>query len=143
ADAMTQLPDMMPLMNDIDALAMEWAMDGMTARCVADCDWPLAMPLNGYGCARRLREGIERFLITDIENPAGVDTAQSRLAVLWDGIARGAAMFNHVPGGCNVLYLDGHVEFQKWSAGTGPFPVNLAGLHFHHANHMLNGTSMP
>ena len=22
--------------------------------------------------------------------------------------------FNHVPGGCNVLYMDGHVEFLKY-----------------------------
>ncbi|NLT60446.1 MAG: hypothetical protein GXX88_07375, partial [Candidatus Hydrogenedentes bacterium] len=28
--------------------------------------------------------------------------------------------FNHVPGGCNVLYMDGHVEFIKY---PGKFPV--------------------
>ena len=28
--------------------------------------------------------------------------------------------FNHVPGGANVLYLDGHVAFEKY---PGDFPV--------------------
>ncbi|MCA1900717.1 MAG: hypothetical protein LDL53_00640 [Candidatus Hydrogenedens sp.] len=23
-------------------------------------------------------------------------------------------LFNHIPGGCNVLYLDGHVEFIRY-----------------------------
>jgi prepilin-type processing-associated H-X9-DG protein len=30
---------------------------------------------------------------------------------------------NHVPGGCNVLYLDGHVDFIKYPTDT---PVNRA-----------------
>lgn len=71
----------------------------------------------------RLREGIERFMITDINNPAAGAMAQSELAVMWDGIASGGANYmvmNHVPGGCNVLYMDGHVEFLRY---PGPFPV--------------------
>ena len=31
-----------------------------------------------------------------------------------------AATCNHVPGGSNVLYMDGHVEFSKYGAG---FPM--------------------
>ena len=65
----------------------------------------------------RLREGIERFLITDINNPAASAHAQSELVVMWDIIsldAGGLAAFNHVPGGCNALYLDGHVEFIRY-----------------------------
>ena len=71
----------------------------------------------------RLREGIERFLITDINNPAGSAQAQSDLATMWDMIAGGSAthFFNHIPGGCNVLYMDGHVEFQRY---PGEFPAN-------------------
>jgi len=62
-------------------------------------------------------------MITDINNPAAGAMAQSELAVLWDGIASGGANFmvmNHVPGGCNVLYMDGHVEFLRY---PGAFPV--------------------
>lgn len=64
----------------------------------------------------RLREGIERFLITDINNPASSAQAQSDLPILWDKIAAnvgGGIGFNHVPGGTNVLYLDGHVAFVR------------------------------
>jgi prepilin-type N-terminal cleavage/methylation domain-containing protein/prepilin-type processing-associated H-X9-DG protein len=88
---------------------------------------------DGYGNGHsatvyRLREGIERFLITDINNPAASSKAQSNIAVCWDSInsSMGSATsqsFNHVPGGCNVLYMDGHVEFHRYEQ-YGEFPVN-------------------
>lgn len=31
--------------------------------------------------------------------------------------------FNHLPGGCNVLYMDGHVEFVRYPPEK--FPVSL------------------
>jgi prepilin-type N-terminal cleavage/methylation domain-containing protein/prepilin-type processing-associated H-X9-DG protein len=75
-----------------------------------------------------LREGIERFLITDINNPAGSATAQSQVALLFDHALtfgsdepdeHGIAEFNHVPGGSNVLFMDGHVEFGKYPQPDG------------------------
>jgi prepilin-type N-terminal cleavage/methylation domain-containing protein/prepilin-type processing-associated H-X9-DG protein len=72
---------------------------------------------NGGGSTvYRLREGVERFLVTDINNPAAGARAQSSLAIIWDKISssvQGGVGYNHVPGGCNVLYLDGHVEFVR------------------------------
>ncbi len=67
----------------------------------------------------RLREGIERFLITDINNPAAAARAQSDLVVMYDHIGPplskgGYNTFNHVPGGCNVLYMDGHAAFVRY-----------------------------
>ena len=62
----------------------------------------------------RFREGIERFLITDINNPAASTKAQSELAAIWDVTSTDPSIFNHIPGGCNVLYLDGHVEFLRY-----------------------------
>jgi prepilin-type N-terminal cleavage/methylation domain-containing protein/prepilin-type processing-associated H-X9-DG protein len=65
----------------------------------------------------RLREGIERFLITDINNPAASSIAQSDVPVMWDMIATNPSstnQFNHSPGGINCLYMDGHVEFIKY-----------------------------
>jgi len=58
----------------------------------------------------RLREGIERFLITDINNPAGSAMAQSEVPVMCDAVAANMSsqinwagdevgLFNHVPGG--------------------------------------------
>jgi len=73
----------------------------------------------------RLREGIERFFITDINNPAGSTMAQSELAVMHDVVATEISWFNHIPGGCNVLYMDGHVEFIKYPAGW-PISPNYA-----------------
>jgi prepilin-type N-terminal cleavage/methylation domain-containing protein/prepilin-type processing-associated H-X9-DG protein len=73
--------------------------------------------------AYRLREGIERFFITDINNPAASAMAQSELAVQWDIISPEAKHFNHVPGGANVLYMDGHVQFIRY---PGDHPINRA-----------------
>jgi prepilin-type processing-associated H-X9-DG protein len=48
---------------------------------------------------------------------------------MWDTFAgkdfltnQGSAtgVFNHIPGGCNVLYMDGHVEFIRY---PGRYPV--------------------
>ncbi len=74
----------------------------------------------------RLREGIERFLITDINNPAANAKAQSNLFVMFDTISTSARFFNHVPGGSNVLYMDGHVEFQRYGHGPAPCCNGLA-----------------
>ena len=62
----------------------------------------------------RLREGIERFFITDINNPAASAKAQSEMAYLFDMSSTTAGEFNHIPGGGNVLYLDGHVSFLRY-----------------------------
>ncbi len=75
----------------------------------------------------RLREGIERFFITDINNPAGSAIAQSELPVMLDSYGGEAlsvlgqdfpaiSAFNHIPGGVNVLYLDGHVGFLRYNS---------------------------
>jgi prepilin-type N-terminal cleavage/methylation domain-containing protein/prepilin-type processing-associated H-X9-DG protein len=66
--------------------------------------------------AYRLREGIERFFITDINNPAASARAQSEIAVQWDIVTPQTGDFNHIPGGGNVLWMDGHVEFLRYPA---------------------------
>jgi len=69
----------------------------------------------------RLREGIERFLISDINNPASSSKAQSEVWVMSDTLSTEVSLFNHLPGGANVLYMDGHVSFIKY---PGEQPVN-------------------
>jgi len=69
----------------------------------------------------RTREGIERFFITDINNPAASAMAQSEIPVMQDAITDIPQDLNHIPGGCNVLYMDGHVEFVKYPT---EFPVD-------------------
>lgn len=75
----------------------------------------------------RLREGIERFLITDINNPAASAQAQSTIFVMFDLIATAPQGFNHIPGGSNVLYMDGHVQFVRYTGVGTPAPLS-AGL---------------
>ncbi len=71
----------------------------------------------------RLREGIERFLITDINNPGAGAMAQSSVFIMLDQVATDAGYFNHIPGGSNVLYMDGHVEFIRYQEHNGTAPV--------------------
>lgn len=72
----------------------------------------------------RLREGIERFFVTDINNAAATAMAQSTLPVIWDIIAAnpGASdnQFNHIPGGMNCLFLDGHADFLLYPSTQFP-----------------------
>ena len=81
----------------------------------------------GSATLYRLREGIERFFITDINNPAGSAVAQSEIWVNWDMIRKWVGNFSHIPGGANVLYMDGHVEFVKYPS-EGPCTVAFAEL---------------
>ncbi len=62
----------------------------------------------------RLREGIERFMITDINNPGASAKAQCDIWIMGDRLSTYPSDFNHVPGGANVLYLDGHVKFLRY-----------------------------
>ena len=68
-----------------------------------------------------LREGVERFLITDINNPAASARAASAIPLMWDHVSTKTIDFSHVPGGGNVLYLDGHVEFLRYPNERFPF----------------------
>ena len=127
-------------LNDAINLAFEEAVDTGDPS-ILDQDIPWYDNNWGYGDGSvggtlyRWKEGIERFFITDINNPAGAASGQSELPVMWDssyvlypeatyGIgdndSPGVMEMNHVPGGANVLFLDGHVEFIKY---PGEFPL--------------------
>jgi prepilin-type processing-associated H-X9-DG protein len=92
--------------------------------------------IGGFQKALRLKEGIERFYITDINNPAASALAQSELPMFWDMISDNAQDFSHVPGGLNVLYMDGHVAFVRYMPNNGsPFPANEGGIAIDEASH--------
>jgi len=78
---------------------------------------------SGGGSVYRFREGIERFLITDINNPAASAHAQSEIAVMFDTVSTWVGDYRHIPGGANTLYMDGHVEFLRYPS---EFPVSVA-----------------
>lgn len=120
--------------GDIPAALMPWSFtpSGPAASGWKDDDGA-DLPASGY---KHLREGVERFFITDINNPAAGAMAQTTVPVMWDawGAATGmhfgvfdnaVVSFNHVPGGSNVLYMDGHVEFLRLNA---KFPIKTSGF---------------
>ncbi len=113
----------------LNMIAGDWA----TAQAQVQEDLQLDPIYDGLGnggvgtTVYRLREGIERFLITDINNPQASARAQSDIWIMGDSISTNVASYNHIPGGSNVLYLDGHVEFLKYpQGGFGPGPINNA-----------------
>ena len=116
----------------------------------------------------RLRDGIERFFITDINNPAAGAEAQSSIPVMFDfwttevrdgvagylrqdrvtgGGAGTIQQFNHVPGGANVLFMDGHVEFIRyqeafpvqWLQPGDGYPEQAAGTQAHLVMPLIGG----
>lgn len=125
-------------------------------------DWQLAFSIPDYSSNTffRFREGIERFMITDINNPSRSQYSQSNVAVIWDVVCDEPNHFNHVPGGSNVLFMDGHVEFMRWPGASGPngswinpetggplplgttFPMSAGGMIFHEAAHYY-GRNLP
>jgi len=101
--------------ENVDALSIVWLADPTAT----DRDWAVSEHAEGTGTAGgdvvfRLREGVERFIITDINNAGAGSVSQSDLAVMWDTIMQMAVHFNHIPGGANILYMDGHVTFRKY-----------------------------
>ena len=103
---------------------VNWANGTREASFEADISFT-SVPAMTSESFYRLREGIERFMITDINNPSGSAQAQSSIPVMWDlawtpMASDGWSYFNHIPGGSNVLYMDGHVEFMRF---PGEWPI--------------------
>ena len=106
------------LYNGLVALITNLAINeasGTVEQAAALVDADLAV---GPKTAYRLREGIERFGNHYQLPPA--PPGQSELPVFYDNFSAEADNFNHVPGGCNVLYMDGHVEFLRYPAEEYP-----------------------
>ena len=82
-------------------------------------DWGNA---GGY-LLNRLSPEVGRFLITDVNTVfVGDGTGDSKTPIMWDQISTNILDFNHVPAGINVLFLDGHVEFMRYSMYSERFP---------------------
>ena len=114
---------------DVTNISNTFTNNGQPLRRISGWDASFTWTLSDGSTAttQPIREGIERFFITDINNPAGSALAQSDLPVMWDTILTGNGsggaidvnQFNHVPGGANVLFMDGHVEFGKYPQPDG------------------------
>lgn len=132
AAMLTDLDPSAPAPSQFIAM-MSWIVNNVVSggQDVRDGDGEVNAPLgNGRGTAvYRLREGIERFLITDINNAAAVAQAQSTTWVMLDVISTDVTNFNHVPGGSNVLFLDGHVNYLRYTPPSkGPVSKVMASV---------------
>ncbi len=72
----------------------------------------------------RFRDGIARFLITDINNPAATARAQSDIAISWDTVRTDGGTpldkeVNHLPLAANVLFMDGHAAHGRYPQPVG------------------------
>jgi len=75
----------------------------------------------------RLREGVERFFITDTNNEAEAARVQSEIWIMHDRVHSDIGDYWHTPGGSYVVYLDGHVEYRSYSGQPSDLaPVNRA-----------------
>jgi prepilin-type N-terminal cleavage/methylation domain-containing protein/prepilin-type processing-associated H-X9-DG protein len=118
---------------DLDFNALGQKVGGTVGNVEDQLSYPVYKVGTGGGAITfRTREGVERFTITDVTNPAGSAKGQSAIVVMMDGLRGFEAAgdntnikwiesFNHIPGGCNVLYMDGHVQFMKYPSG---YPVS-------------------
>lgn len=92
---------------------------------------PPAVAGNGYSPKiLRLKEGAERFLLTEIRGLASAKTAQGYAPIMWDRVNGDMGEPAHAPGGCNVLYMEGHAEFRKYPSEypLSKLSADLAGL---------------
>jgi len=56
-----------------------------------------------------------------VNNPAATEKSASEIFLMYDSTSTEVSDYNHVPGGSNVLNLDGHVDFLQY---PGPAPLS-------------------
>jgi len=141
-------PGLGPRLEESDFIGTPW---GELAQANVDTngaasDWDFTVSgthagtqVGGGDTIYRLREGIERFMITDINNPAASAAASSEIPVMWDHLTTSVKDMPHVPGGANVLFFDGHVEFAHYPSDS-PWVASYMGPRiFSRYNRPFNG----
>ena len=87
--------------------------------------WGFCDENNDYHRVLNTRQGIARFLITDINNPSKTRIAETRVPLMFDNVSVLTPDFNHAPGGANVLFMDGHASLQRYPS-LFTYPVSRA-----------------
>ncbi|MFP4500709.1 MAG: DUF1559 domain-containing protein [Candidatus Hydrogenedentota bacterium] len=124
----TQAP--LQLIEHWTPLLLDWYVNTPPSDDGRDKDGGVSEGLGNGGSSTiyRLREGIERFLITNINSPGANAQGQSTVFIMMDTISTNPAGFNHVPGGCNILFMDGHVDFIRYPTKAPCSKVLAGGL---------------
>jgi prepilin-type N-terminal cleavage/methylation domain-containing protein/prepilin-type processing-associated H-X9-DG protein len=133
----------MPVLREIDLQDTPWGELALanvaTNGAASDDDFEFknftGFQMGAGNVLHRLELGVERFFITDSSTPDKAEASSARIPIMWDfnrasGGGAGRSMetyFSHVPGGANILFLDGHVEFSKYPSTT-QFVTSTYGL---------------
>lgn len=88
-------------------------------------DWMFVDELGNAHRVLSARQGATRLLITDVNSPGAGQIADSEMSLMFDHVTIIPTQFNHIPGGANVLFMDGHVEYAKYPQ-PNPYPVSRA-----------------
>lgn len=88
------------------------------AQAVYDAYYSLSPNVFGY-------QDIQVPLPPRPNQPGSGSPVQFSIPLVWDRVPPAETEFSHQPAGCNVLYLDGHVAFVRYSYYNGPdcFPI--------------------
>ncbi len=104
-----------------------------------DEDFSTGAKQDMHSTFHRLREGVWNFYLNELDESCG-GLAESDIWVMADEVMDGVPehmhhkkrakrkRINHLPWGCNVLFMDGHVHFERY---PGMPPVSRAFGQFH------------
>ena len=92
----------------------------------------------------RLRDSVSRFFIKDVNSPTHGAMGDSEIPVLYDTLwNQGTPSISHMtPLGGNVLYMDGHVEFQRYPNPYDRIPYTQDFMEWMRANAYDNHSLM-
>lgn len=116
---------------DLDKSFLGWfsvSVRAMAERAKLE-SWGFCDENDDYHQVPAMRYGITRFMITDINNPSKGHMPNTSVPIMFDNTSTVVKDFNHVPGGANVLYMDGHVKFARYPSAT-IYPVSRAWTEF-------------
>lgn len=93
-----------------------------------DAEVPIPHGNLGGIVVHRLGKGVARQLAAGDQPAPG--EIEKRIPVMLDAFANAGyvAYFNHLPGGSNVLFLDGHVDFLRYPNTDGPVTESVGRL---------------
>ena len=101
------------------------AMDRIGVQGAGVTSWSFCDENDVHHEVLSMRHGISRFLITDINNPSKSHVGDTSVPIMFDNVSIVAMDFNHLPGGANVLYMDGHVKYARYPSYL-TYPVSRA-----------------
>lgn len=108
-----------------------WRRDGRLSREMIFDDWAVIPEyLSDYNVVwcpswTAQREPVARY---DGKIDRASATAASTVPILWDHVTPEVISFAHIPGGANVLYLNGHVNFLHYPGDRFPVTRDSARL---------------